>query len=58
MINIYKENLKIYNSFNDVISKWIKDNNIQPSELNYETMKQVVDDFGETWYRQSLGKNH
>lgn len=54
--NIYKDNLNVYSSFDDAINKWIKENNIERSELNFETMKQVIEDIGESWYRQSLGK--
>lgn len=54
--NIYNDNLKVYNSFDEAIGKWIKENKIEHSELNFETMKQVIEDIGESWYRQSLGK--
>lgn len=48
---------ELYSSFCDTIKKWIIENNIEPSEENYEIMENVVCDYGESWYRQSLGKN-
>lgn len=56
------EEYKLYRFCHEAIEQFLINSNIDHSEESFNKMKQlfnnVIDDYGETWYRQSLGKLH
>lgn len=56
-----KENwLKLYSLFSDSLVQFLNKSGLDHSENSFEILKmiseEVIDNFGETWYRQYLGK--